>query len=212
MNPTKKDPYQEVSESLESDTSPIVGSNIDSASSKNINNDENEFIEVTQDNTHKSVDTVEDSSTFSKLESDLLTEKDKSLRLQAELDNVRKRSSQEVLNAGKFAIEDFALNLLPVADSLEAALELKEQSSEQLKSGVELTLKQLEQTFERSGLKIINPKVSDKFDPNQHQAVSTLNGEEVDPIVSSGHIISVLQKGYFLAGRVLRPALVVVAA
>ena len=89
---------------------------------------------------------------------------------------------------------------------------MQDQSEDQLKSGVELTLKQLHQTFERSGLKIIDPNVGEKFDPNQHQAVSTLKGEENDPPISSGNIINVLQKGYFLAGRVLRPALVVVAA
>jgi molecular chaperone GrpE len=101
---------------------------------------------------------------------------------------------------------------LPVADSLEAALGLEDQTDVQLRSGVELTLKQLQQTFERSGIKAINPDIGLKFDPNQHQAVSTLKGEDNNPPISSGNIINVLQKGYFLAGRVLRPALVVVAA
>lgn len=207
MCPTKKDPYQEVTDSLEAEENPVVGSKVDSSSSINLDFD-------SEDNTGS----TEDSHDFSGSDSDnkilqtkLNDESEKNLRLQAELDNFRKRSSQDVLNAGKFAIEEFALNLLPVADSLETALGLQDQSDEQLKSGVELTLKQLHQTFERSGLKIINPNVGIKFDPNQHQAVSTLSGEENDPPITSGNIIKVLQKGYFLAGRVLRPALVIVA-
>ena len=207
MCPTKKDPYQEVTDSLEAEENPVVGSKVDSSSSINLDFD-------SEDNTGS----IEDSHDISGSDSDnkilqtkLNDESEKNLRLQAELDNFRKRSSQDVLNAGKFAIEEFALNLLPVADSLETALGLQDQSDEQLKSGVELTLKQLHQTFERSGLKIINPNVGIKFDPNQHQAVSTLNGEENDPPITSGNIIKVLQKGYFLAGRVLRPALVIVA-
>lgn len=208
MCPTKKDPYQEVTDSLEADENPVVGSKIDSASPINLDLDSEDNSSFTEDN---SQDFTGSDSENEILQTKLNDELEKNLRLQAELDNFRKRSSQDVLNAGKFAIEEFALNLLPVADSLETALGLQDQSDEQLKSGVELTLKQLHQTFERSGLKIINPDVGIKFDPNQHQAVSTLNGEENVPPISSGNIIKVLQKGYFLAGRVLRPALVIVA-
>ena len=208
MCPTKKDPYQEVTDSLEADENPVVGSKIDSASPINLDLDSEDNSSFTEDN---SQDFTGSDSENEILQTKLNDELEKNLRLQAELDNFRKRSSQDVLNAGKFAIEEFALNLLPVADSLETALGLQDQSDEQLKSGVELTLKQLHQTFERSGLKIINPDVGIKFDPNHHQAVSTLNGEENVPPISSGNIIKVLQKGYFLAGRVLRPALVIVA-
>ena len=208
MCPTKKDPYQEVTDSLEADENPVVGSKIDSASPINLDLDSEDNSGFTEDN---SQDFTRSDSENEILQTKLNDELEKNLRLQAELDNFRKRSSQDVLNAGKFAIEEFALNLLPVADSLETALGLQDQSDEQLKSGVELTLKQLHQTFERSGLKIINPDVGIKFDPNQHQAVSTLNGEENVPPIFSGNIIKVLQKGYFLAGRVLRPALVIVA-
>jgi molecular chaperone GrpE len=210
MCPTKKDPYQEVTDSLEAEDSPLIGSKVDSASSERTDLDNINDIDNLE-STSADFDELDDSDT-KLLESKLNDEIEKNLRLQAELDNFRKRSSLEILNAGKFAIEDFALNLLPVADSLQAAIDLQAQSEDQLKSGVELTLKQLNQTFERSGLKIINPEVGVKFDPNQHQAVSTLKGEENEPPISSGNIINVLQKGYFLAGRVLRPALVVVAA
>jgi molecular chaperone GrpE len=186
-----------------------VGSKIDSASSESVDSKKINF----QDDFENTPEylTEHTDNEIQILESKLIDESEKNLRLQAELDNFRKRSSQEVLNAGKFAIEDFALNLLPVADSLEAAINLKDQSEDQLKSGVELTFKQLQQTFERSDLKIINPQIGEKFDPNHHQAVSTLKGDVNDPPVSAGNILNVLQKGYFLAGRVLRPALVVVA-
>lgn len=210
MCPSKKDPYQEVTDSLEAEDNPLVGSKIDSASTENIDLEKINTLEDLDIDSPNSIAPTDSVSHL--LELKLNDETEKNLRLQAELDNFRKRSSQEILNAGKFAIEDFALNLLPVADSLEAALGLQNQSDEQLKPGVELTLKQLHQTFERSGLQIINPDVGIKFDPNQHQAVSTFKGEENDPPISSGNIINVLQKGYFLAGRVLRPALVVVAA
>ncbi len=210
MCPTKKDPYQEVTDSLNEDKSPVVGSKIDSATSETVDFDEIERNEVNEPDSDD-FSKIEDTD-FEVLESNLSELKERNLRLQAEYDNFRKRSSQETLNAGKFAIEDFALNLLPVVDSLESALKLQEQSEDQLKSGVELTLKQLYQTFDRSGLKIIEPEIGTKFDPNQHQAVSTLKGDDNDPPISSGNIINILQKGYFLAGRVLRPALVVVAA
>ena len=210
MCATKKDPYQEVTDSLKAEENPLVGSQVDSASSETNGPEKtthvDDFENIPNHEPEKSDDDIH------LLELKLTDETEKNLRLQAELDNFRKRSSIEISNACKFAIEDFALNLLPVVDSLEAALGLQDQSEDQLKSGVELTLKQLHQTFERSGLKIIDPNVGEKFDPNQHQAVSTLKGEENDPPISSGNIINVLQKGYFLAGRVLRPALVVVAA
>ena len=146
MCPSKKDPYQEVTESLEADQNPVVGSNVDSASPVNLDHDSETEQGLTDDNLDKFSEHVD--SDVQTLQTQLNDELEKNLRLQAELDNFRKRSSQDVLNAGKFAIEEFALNLLPVADSLETALGLQDQSEDQLKSGVELTLKQLHQTFE----------------------------------------------------------------
>jgi molecular chaperone GrpE len=132
------------------------------------------------------------------------------LRARAEMENLRKRSAQEVLNAGKFAIEGFAEALLPVADSLEMALTLEHQTLEGLQGGVELTLRQLQQAFQKGRLTAIHP-VGEKFDPNRHQAVSMVDGNAQNPPVPSNHVVQVMQKGYMVAERVLRPAIVVVA-
>lgn len=142
----------------------------------------------------------------------LLAEReDQLIRLAAEIENLRKRHAQELGNASKFAIEGFAEALLPVADSLETALSLQGQTLEGLTSGVELTLKQLQQAFEKGRLVALNP-AGEKFDPNRHQAVSMVDGAQADPPVASGHVVSVLQKGYLIGERVLRPALVAVAS
>ena len=127
------------------------------------------------------------------------------LRARAECDNVRKRSQTEIANAHKFAVENFAGELLAVKDSLEAALASENATSESLKSGVELTLRQLKSIFEKFNLKEINP-VGQKFDPHQHQAISTVESE-----AEANTVVQVLQKGYLLHDRVIRPALVTVA-
>ena len=137
-------------------------------------------------------------------------EKDRNLRLQAEIENIRKRSINDVTKARKFAIESFATNLLSVADSLETALNTEDQTFEQLKGGVELTLKQLKQAFERADIEAVQPEIGEKFDPNWHQAVSTKPLNEIEEELSSGVIFEVLQKGYKISGRVIRPAIVVV--
>lgn len=135
---------------------------------------------------------------------------DEYLRARADMENLRKRSAQEVISAGKFAIESFAEALLPVADSLEMALGLENQTPEGLRSGVELTLRQLQQAFQKGRLSAINP-VGEKFDPNRHQAVSMVDGTALNPPVASNHVVQVMQKGYMVSERVLRPAIVVVA-
>lgn len=127
------------------------------------------------------------------------------LRAKAETENVRRRAQEDIAKASKFAIERFAGELLAVKDSLEAALAAENPSVESLKSGSELTLKQLVAAFEKSGLKEINP-VGEKFDPNFHQAISMIESEQ-----EANTVVTVLQKGYLLADRVLRPALVIVA-
>ena len=137
-------------------------------------------------------------------------EKDRNLRLQAEIENIRKRSLNDLSNARKFAIESFATNLLSVTDSLETALNTEDQTFEQLKAGVELTLKQLKQAFERADIEVVQPEIGEKFDPNWHQAVSTKPLDEIEEELSSGVIFEVLQKGYKISGRVIRPAVVVV--
>lgn len=132
------------------------------------------------------------------------------LRARADMENLRKRSAQEVANASKYAIESFAEAMLAVADSLETALALQNQTLEGLKGGVELTLKQLQQAFHKGKLSAINP-VGEKFDPNRHQAVSMVDGAAQTPPVPAGHVVQVMQKGYVVAERVLRPAIVIVA-
>jgi molecular chaperone GrpE len=127
------------------------------------------------------------------------------LRAKAEADNIRKRTAIELANAYKYAIESVAVELLPVKDGLEATLAAESASLESLKNGVELTLKQLNTVFGKAGLKEINPG-GEKFDPHQHQAISMLPSEK-----EPNTVINVLQKGYSLHDRVIRPALVTVA-
>ena len=129
------------------------------------------------------------------------------LRAKAEGENIRRRAQEDVVKAGKFAVEKFAGELLAVKDSLEAALANEKQDAETLKAGVELTLKQLASAFEKSSLNEINP-VGQKFDPHKHQAISQIPGPEG---TESNTVLTVLQKGYALHDRVVRPALVVVA-
>lgn len=136
--------------------------------------------------------------------------KEAMMRLAAELENTRRRASEDVAKAHKFAIEGFAEALLPVKDSLETALGLENQTPESLKEGVSATLRQMEQAFERGKIVVLDP-AGQKFDPNKHQAVSMVPGNSVDPAVESNHVVAVMQKGYLINDRVLRPALVVVA-
>ena len=127
------------------------------------------------------------------------------LRAKAEHDNFRKRSQTEIANAHKFAVENFASELVPVKDSLEAALASDHPTAESLQNGVEMTLKQLKSAFDKFNLKEIDP-LGQKFDPHQHQAIST-----VDADAEPNTVVQVLQKGYLLHDRVVRPALVIVA-
>lgn len=127
------------------------------------------------------------------------------LRAKAEADNIRRRAQIEVANAHKYALENFAGELLPVKDSLEAALASETPAVEGLKSGVELTLKQLQSVFDKFNLVEINP-ARQKFDPHRHQAISAIESD-----AEPNTVLQVLQKGYLLNDRVLRPALVTVA-
>jgi molecular chaperone GrpE len=126
---------------------------------------------------------------------------DSYLRAKAETENARRRAEDEVAKARKFALESFAESLLPVTDSLEAGLVLKDATPEQIREGAEATLKQLKSALERNKVIEINPASGARFDPHQHQAKQEANT-----------VVSVLQKGYLIADRVLRPALVTVTA
>lgn len=127
------------------------------------------------------------------------------LRAKAETENVRRRAQEDIAKASKYAIDRFARELLAVKDSLEAALTVDTASVESLRAGTELTLKQLIAAFEKSSLAEVNP-IGEKFDPHRHQAISVVESDS-----EANTVVSVLQKGYLLADRVLRPALVVVA-
>ena len=127
------------------------------------------------------------------------------LRAKAEIENVRRRGQEDTAKALKFAAEKFATAMLPVKDSLEAALAIEGQTLEKLREGVELTLKQIIAAFEGAQLAEENP-LGKKFDPNKHQAIAALEAE-----AEPNTVIRVLQKGYLLHGRVIRPAMVMVA-
>ncbi|MBN9408130.1 MAG: nucleotide exchange factor GrpE [Burkholderiales bacterium] len=132
---------------------------------------------------------------------------DQYLRAQAEVQNARRRADEEVSKARKFALEGFAESLLPVIDSLEAGLAVKDATNEQIREGAEATLRQLVSALSRNKVIAIAPAAGEKFDPNQHQAISMVPADQ-----EANTVVSVLQKGYLIAERVLRPALVTVAA
>lgn len=132
---------------------------------------------------------------------------DQYVRGQAEVQNARRRADEEVSKTRKFALESFADSLLPVLDSLEAGLAVQTATPEQIREGAEATLRQLKSAMERNKIVAIDPAVGSKFDPAQHQAISMVPAEQ-----EANTVVTVLQKGYLIAERVLRPALVTVAA
>jgi molecular chaperone GrpE len=129
------------------------------------------------------------------------------LRAKAESENIRRRADEEVAKARKYAVEAFAESLLPVKDSLEAAIAMPDAATPQVLEGVHATLRQLSAALERSRVLEIDPPAGTRFDPHQHQAISMVSAEQ-----EANTVVSVLQKGYLIADRVLRPALVTVAA
>jgi molecular chaperone GrpE len=132
---------------------------------------------------------------------------DQFLRAKAEAENARRRAEDEIAKARKFSIESFAESLLPVTDSLEAGLAIKDATIQQVREGAEATLRQLQAALDKNKVLAINPATGVKFDPHQHQAISMVPADQ-----DANTVVSVLQKGYLIADRVLRPALVTVAA
>lgn len=128
------------------------------------------------------------------------------LRSKAEVENMRRRAQEDIAKAHKFAIENFAEAMVPVKDSLEMALKIDTPSIEALKEGVEMTLKQLNSAFEKNRLLEVAPQTGDKLDPMKHQAISTVPADQ-----EANTIVTLLQKGYTIADRLLRPALVTVS-
>ncbi|HMW24116.1 MAG TPA: nucleotide exchange factor GrpE [Burkholderiaceae bacterium] len=152
----------------------------------------------------------ENAARIAELEAKNLELADSYLRAKAEADNTRRRADEEIAKSRKFAVESFAESLLPVKDSLELAIATHasgQGSPEQLIEGVHATLRQLGQALERNKVQEVNPPAGTKFDPHQHQAISMVPAEQ-----EANTVVAVLQKGYTIAERVLRPALVTVAA
>ena len=145
------------------------------------------------------------------LQAQLQQLRDDYLRAQAEVQNTRRRAEEDVAKARKFGIEGFAQSLLPALDSFEAGLMAENATAEQLREGSEATLRQLLSALDRNKVVPIAPAQGDRFDPNVHQAMSVVPAPEgVD--LPPNSIVTVLQKGYLIADRVLRPALVMVTA
>ncbi|MFC3071188.1 nucleotide exchange factor GrpE [Phenylobacterium soli] len=159
------------------------------------------------------VDATADSAEIEALKAEVAGLKDQVLRYAAESENTRRRAEREANDARAFAIQKFARDLLGVADNLSRALAAhpSDNADPALKNfilGVEMTEKELTAAFERNGLKKIHPAKGDKFDPHQHQAMMELAETDVAP----GAVVEVMQSGYELLGRLVRPAMVVVAA
>ena len=133
---------------------------------------------------------------------------DQFLRAQADVQNARRRADDEITKGRKFAIEGFAESLLPVLDSLEAGLAMPDATAAQIREGTEATLRQLKGALERNKVIEVAPAAGTRFDPHQHQAISVVPAPQQEP----NTVVSVLQKGYTIADRVLRPALVTVSS
>ena len=129
------------------------------------------------------------------------------MRAKADAENIRRRAQEDVSKAHKFAIESFAEAMVPVRDSLEMALKVETQTVEAIREGVEMTLKQLTAAFEKNRLIEVMPQPGEKLDPNKHQAVAVVPSEQ-----EANTVVAVLQKGYMIADRLLRPAIVTAAA
>ncbi|NCX66209.1 MAG: nucleotide exchange factor GrpE [Burkholderiaceae bacterium] len=140
------------------------------------------------------------------LKTKLAEMQDNFLRAKAEAENIRRRAAEDIAKAHKFAIENFAEHLIPVSDSLYAALATEAGDAKAFKEGLEITLKQLVAAFEKGRLVEINPASGAKFDPHQHQAISMVPSDQ-----EANTVVSVLQRGFLIADRVLRPALVTVS-
>ena len=143
---------------------------------------------------------------LAELQAKVVEMQDAFLRAKAEADNTRRRAQEDIAKAHKFAVESFAEALLPVRDSLEMALKIETPSLESLREGVDMTLKQLVAAFEKHKLVEVNPVQGEKLDPMKHQAISMVPAEQ-----EANTIVTVLQKGYMISDRLLRPALVTVS-
>jgi molecular chaperone GrpE len=171
--------------------------NLDSAANSNLNT------EAVDSTAHAAVPSAE--AKLAEVIALAEKHKDEWLRAKAETDNIRRRSAEDVLKAQKFGVEKMADSLLAVKDSLDAALLVESPSLESFKEGIDITARQLTSVFERFSIAEINPAGA-KFDPTKHQAIAALESEQ-----EPNTVLNVMQKGYTLHDRVLRPALVTVS-
>ena len=160
-----------------------------------------------QQATSNTTDAAQSAMDAAALQAQVQELQDQCLRAQAEVQNARRRADEEVQKARKFGIESFAESMLPVLDSLEAALAIPNGTADQLREGTDATLRQLQSALERNKVLAIAPQQGDKFDPNLHQAMFEVPGSEYP----SGTVAQVVQPGYAMGERLLRPALVGVA-
>ncbi|MGH8162383.1 MAG: nucleotide exchange factor GrpE [Gammaproteobacteria bacterium] len=144
---------------------------------------------------------------LSAAENEAAEERERALRLAAEMENVRRRSTRDIENARRYALERFAAELLPVADSLDLALGSAEAAPQSVREGLEMTLKLMHDIFARHHIEVIDPAVGDSFNPEYHEAMTTQPSDEIAP----DHVLTVVQKGYRLHDRLLRAARVVVS-
>ncbi len=144
---------------------------------------------------------------IAKLQASIAELKDQVLRATAAAENTRRRADDDLAKTRKFAVEGFAESLLPVLDSMDAALGVESASIEQMREGVQATQAQLLQALERNKVVAVAPAPGEKFDPNMHQAISMVPAAQ-----EANTVVTVLQKGYMIAERVLRPALVTVSS
>jgi molecular chaperone GrpE len=187
------------------------------------NTTENDEVDVKQENhqelqeEHNAEDTAaqtaaestaEDSleARLAKAEATAAENWDHFIRTKAEMDNLRRRNAKDVENAHKYGIEKFVNQLLPVVDGMELGLAVEGASAESLREGMELTMKMVEKMMENLGIEEINP-INEKFNPEKHQAMSMQPNADVEP----NTVIAVMQKGYLLNDRLIRPAMVMVS-
>lgn len=174
---------------------------------ENIIENETDALNTSETSSASAEPVVEEINPITKLEQEVAELKDDKLRMLAEMQNVQRRSQEEVKKARDYAISNFAREVITVRDYLEMALKDQSGNFEMLKMGVDLTLQQLIKIFDAQQIKEISPQAKEKLDANLHQAMSTVDEHEQD----SNTIVAVMQKGYMLNGRVLRAAMVTVA-
>jgi molecular chaperone GrpE len=173
-------------------------------------NDQNPEAQPTGDAAPRAYDVQPETSAevqLTELQARFTEVNDAFLRARAEADNTRRRAEEEMSKARKYAVESFAESMLPVMDSLQAAIAQPDAATAQVLEGVHATLRQLAAALERNKVIEIAPPAGTKFDPRQHQAISVVPAEQ-----EANTVVMVLQKGYLISDRVLRPALVTVAA